>query len=168
MLELTPFLFAEVANCKGMRLDTLWLRGGFPDALLARSARRWQAWQKNHVRSFIERDVARHRLTLTAVEVRRPMTVIAHVHGGVRNASELGRSLGYCYHTIQNALDLLEGYFLARRLPPYPANLGKKTRQVAQNLCSGQRRPAPRAWDHKPGAAPELTGTGQRLRGAHV
>ena len=95
MLELTPYLFAEVAKCKGMRLDTLWLGGGFPDALLALSTRRWQARQENHVHTFIERDIARHRLTLTAVEVRRLMTLIAHVHGVVRNASQLGRSLGY-------------------------------------------------------------------------
>ena len=126
ILELTPFQYTEVVKRRGMRLETLWLRGGFPDALLARSARHWQAWQENYVRTFIERDIARHRLTLTAIEVRRLMTMIAHVHGGVLNASELGRSLGYSYHTIQNALDLLEGYFLARRLAPFHANLGKR------------------------------------------
>lgn len=54
------------------------------------------------------------------------MTMVAHSHAGILNASELGRALGYSYHTIQNALDLLEGYFLARRLQPYHANLGKR------------------------------------------
>lgn len=52
--------------------------------------------------------------------------MVAHSHAGMLNASELGRSLGYSYHTIQNALDLLEGYFLARRLQPYHASLGKR------------------------------------------
>ncbi|MGH8131658.1 MAG: ATP-binding protein [Steroidobacteraceae bacterium] len=126
ILELTPFLYSEVARRKGMRLEALWLRGGFPDALLARSVRHWQAWQENYVRTFIERDIARHRLTFSAIEMRRLMTMVAHVHGGVLNASELGRSLGYSYHTIQHVLDLLEGYFLARRLLPYHANLGKR------------------------------------------
>lgn len=126
ILELTPFLYSEVAKRKGFRLETLWLRGGFPDAFLARTLQRWQAWQENYLRTFIERDVARHRLTMTAVEMRRLMTMVAHTHGGILNASELGRSLGYSYHTIQNALDLLEGYFLARRLAPYHANVGKR------------------------------------------
>lgn len=126
ILELTPFLYREVARRKRMRLETLWHRGGFPDALLARNARQWQAWQENYIRTFIERDIARHRLRFSAIEMRRLMTMIAHVHGGVLNASELGRSLGYSYHTIQNVLDLLEGYFLARRLLPYHANLGKR------------------------------------------
>src|SRR5690606_33973088 len=30
------------------------------------------------------------------------------------------------YHTVQNLLDLLEGYFLIRRLPPWHANIGKR------------------------------------------
>jgi hypothetical protein len=126
ILELTPFLYSEVSKRKGMRLETLWLRGGYPDAFLARTARNWQAWQESYVRTFIERDIARHRLTLSAAEMRRLMTMVAHSHAGILNASDLGRSLGYSYHTIQNVLDLLEGYFLARRLQPYHANLGKR------------------------------------------
>jgi predicted AAA+ superfamily ATPase len=126
IVELTPFLYSEVARRRGVRLDTLWLRGGYPDAFLARTARKWQAWQENYLRTFVERDVARHRLTLSTMVMRRLITMVAHAHGGILNASELGRSLGYSYHTIQNALDLLEGYFLARRLRPYHANVGKR------------------------------------------
>ena len=126
ILELTPFLFCEIAGRRGVRLDTLWQRGGYPDAFLARGSEAWQAWHENYLRTFIERDIARHRLTLSSVEIRRLMTMLAHSHGGLLNASSLGRSLGYSYHTVQNALDLLEGYFLLRRLPPYHANLGRR------------------------------------------
>jgi predicted AAA+ superfamily ATPase len=100
--ELTPFLYSEVANRKAFRLALLWLRGGYPDAFLSRTSRQWQAWEENYIRTFIERDVARHKLTMSAIEVRRLMTMVAHSHGGILNASELGRSLGYSYHTIQN------------------------------------------------------------------
>lgn len=126
ILELTPFLLPEVAGRRGVKVETLWLRGGFPDAFLARDAEEWQAWQESYVRTFIERDVARHRLTLSSSDVRRVMTMLAHSHGGVLNYSSLGRSLGYSYHTVQSLFDLLEGYFLVRRLAPYNANLGKR------------------------------------------
>ena len=126
ILELTPFLFSELTKRKKFRLETLWLRGGYPDACLARSTGGWQAWEENYVRTFIERDVARHRLTLSTAEMRRLMTMVAHSHAGILNASELGRSLGYSYHTIQNVLDLLEGYFLIRRLQPYHARISKR------------------------------------------
>jgi predicted AAA+ superfamily ATPase len=126
ILELTPFVLGEVAGRRGAKLETLWQRGGFPDAFLARNAESWLAWQEAYVRTFIERDVARHQLNLSAADVRRLMTMLAHSHGGVLNYSSLGRSLGYSYHTVQNALDLLEGYFLVRRLAPYHANVGKR------------------------------------------
>jgi len=126
ILELTPFLYSEVANRRAFRLELLWLRGGYPDAFLSRNSRQWQAWEENYIRTFIERDVARHKLTMSAIEMRRLMTMVAHSHGGILNASELGRSLGFSYHTIQNALDLLEGYFLVRRLAPYHANISKR------------------------------------------
>lgn len=126
LLELSPFLFSEVAGRRGANVEALWLRGGYPDAFLARNSDAWYAWQDNYVRTFIERDVARHRLTISSVDMRRLMTMLAHSHGGLLNASSLGRSLGYSYHTVQSLLDLLEGYFLVRRLTPYHANLGKR------------------------------------------
>jgi predicted AAA+ superfamily ATPase len=126
ILELTPFVWAEVAGRRGVKLEALWQRGGFPDAFLARNAESWLAWQEAYLRTFIERDIARHRLNLSATDMRRLMTMLAHSHGGLLNYSSLGRSLGYSYHTVQNALDLLEGYFLVRRLAPYHANVGKR------------------------------------------
>lgn len=126
IIELTPFLYAEVAGNRRTALNRLWLRGGFPDAWRARDAAQWRDWQESYVRTFIERDVARHGLKLSALEMRRFMGMVAHSHGGILNASDLGRSLGHAYHTIQRILDLLEGYFLVRRLPPYHANVGKR------------------------------------------
>lgn len=52
--------------------------------------------------------------------------MLAHVHGGLQNASDLGRSLGVAYHTIGRYLDILEGHFLIRRLAPWHANTGKR------------------------------------------
>ena len=126
ILELTPFIYSEVAGRRGMKLDHLWLRGGYPDALLAREPASWHAWHESYLRTFIERDIARHQLNLSSAEVRRLLTMLAHSHGGLLNNSTLGRSLGYSYHTIQNMLDLFIGYFLIRRLQPYHANVKKR------------------------------------------
>jgi predicted AAA+ superfamily ATPase len=126
ILELTPFLYCEVAGRRGVKLETLWQRGGFPDAFLARDPDSWLQWQEAYLRTFVERDIARHQLTLSAADVRRLMTMLAHSHAGMLNYSSLGRSLGYSYHTVQNVLDLLEGYFLVRRLSPYHANVSKR------------------------------------------
>lgn len=126
LLELTPFLFGEIAGRRGASVDSLWLRGGYPDAFLAKSVEQWRDWQESYIRTFIERDIARHQLSLPAAGIRRLLTMLAHQHGGLLNSSDLGRSLGCNYHTVQSVLDLFVGYFIVRRLEPYHANLGKR------------------------------------------
>lgn len=126
ILDLTPFLYQEIRETGQDALDALWLRGGYPEAFLAADTGSWQFMFENYFRTFVERDVARSGLAFTPQEMRRFMTMLAHLHGGLLNASDLGRSLGVSYHTVQKALDILEGYFLARRLTPYYANIGKR------------------------------------------
>lgn len=78
------------------------------------------------MRMFTERDLLRHGVKLSHIQTRRLMTMLAHQHGQLINASELGRSLGITYHTVNAYLDLLEGHYLCRRLMPYYANIGKR------------------------------------------
>jgi len=125
MVELTPFLFAETADLK-IDLPTYWLKGGYPDAIREKRITRWQRWQENFVRTFIERDIPRVGVKISPVQMRRLMGMISHHHGGLLNASEFGRSLGISYHTVNDYLDMLEGHYLIRRLPPYHINIGKR------------------------------------------
>ncbi len=125
MVELTPFLFEELKDL-GIDLPTYWLKGGYPDAIRERSESKWQRWHENFVRTFIERDIPRAGMRISPIQMRRLMGMISHYHGGLLNASELGRSLGISYHTVNDYLDIIEGHYLIRRLPPYYANIGKR------------------------------------------
>lgn len=125
IVELTPFLFSEVAGLN-LDLSTFWLRGGYPDASREKNQTRWGRWQENYIRTFIERDIPRQGIKLSAIQMRRLMGMIAHQHGGLLNASEFGRSLGISYHTVNDYLDILEGHYLIRRLPPYHPNIKKR------------------------------------------
>jgi uncharacterized protein len=58
--------------------------------------------------------------------MRRLLTMLAHQHGGLLNASALGNSLGVSHHTLLRHLDVLESVFLLRRLPPYFRSIGKR------------------------------------------
>jgi predicted AAA+ superfamily ATPase len=125
IVELTPFLFAEITALK-IDLHNFWLKGGFPDALKEKEGSKWQRWQENYLRTFIERDIPRYGVKISPIQIRRLMVMLAHQHGGLFNASDLGRSLGVSYHTIQNYLDLIEGHFIVRRLPPFFPNIKKR------------------------------------------
>ena len=125
MVELTPFLFEETTDL-GIDLPIYWLKGGYPDAIREKSEPKWQRWQENFVRTFIERDIPRAGVKISPIQMRRLMGMISHYHGGLLNASELGRSLGISYHTVNDYLDVIEGHYLIRRLQPYYANIGKR------------------------------------------
>jgi len=125
IVELTPFLFSEITNLK-IDLADFWLKGGFPDALKEKEGSKWQRWQENYLRTFVERDIPRYAVKISPMQIRRLMGMLAHQHGGLFNASDLGRSLGVSYHTIRSYLDLMEGHFLVRRLPPYFPNIKKR------------------------------------------
>ncbi|MBW2612753.1 MAG: ATP-binding protein [Deltaproteobacteria bacterium] len=126
IIELTPFLYSELAAIKKIDISHYWLKGGYPDAVKEKDPLKWQRWQENYVRTFVERDIPRYGLKATPVQMRRLMGMIAHLHGGLLNASEIGRSLSANYHTISNHLDLIEGHFLIRRLQPYHTNVKKR------------------------------------------
>ena len=125
IVELPPFLFVETEKIN-LDFPAFWLKGGYPDALQSTSADQWIRWQENYVRTFIERDVARHGLKASPIQIRRLMGMLDGLQGELLNASETGRSLGINHHTVNAHLDVLDAHFLIRRLQPYYANIGKR------------------------------------------
>lgn len=124
-VELTPLTLEEVGRTRD-NVHRLWLRGGYPDSFLAESDEASMEWRRAFVRTFLERDVPALGLKLAAESLRRFWRMVAHRHGQLWNASELGRSLGVSPPTVVRYLDVLVGTYLARRLEPLPANLGKR------------------------------------------
>ena len=126
-LDLPPFRWDEVRGRRGGGgLAALWLGGGFPDAFLAGSSDRRAEWMEAYTRAFIERDLPGLGIDVSAPQMRRLWTMLAHASGGVWNASQIATSLGVSYHTVNRYVGILEQAFLVRRLPPYLANIGKR------------------------------------------
>ena len=105
---------------------TLWVRGGFPRAFLARNTKASSLWRRNFVRTFLERDIPQLGITIPAESLRRFWTMIAHYHGQTWNAAEFARSLGSSEGTARRYLDILAGAFMVRVLPPWFENLKKR------------------------------------------
>ena len=122
-VELSGFDLGEVGP---EHVDRLWLRGGFPRSFLAPSEEGSVVWRQEFVRTFLERDVPQLGFRIAATTVRRFWTMLAHHHGQVFSASELGRSLGVADTTIRRYADMLTSAFVIRQLPPWHANLKKR------------------------------------------
>lgn len=122
-IEMSGFELSDVGERAAERL---WLRGGFPRAFLARSDAESMQWREAFVRTFLERDVPSLGFTIPAPALRRLWAMLAHYHGQVWNASEIGRSLGEAHTTVRRHLDILTAALVVRQLEPWFENLGKR------------------------------------------
>ncbi|MEA2069474.1 MAG: DUF4143 domain-containing protein [Verrucomicrobiota bacterium] len=78
------------------------------------------------MRSFLERDVPGFNTRISPVAIERIWVMLAHMHGQLLNKAALAHALGVDGHSVNNYLDLLEGAFMIRRLPPYYSNTKKR------------------------------------------
>ena len=104
-MELTPFLFSELSpphKTVDNGLEKLWLRGGFPESVLARNNSASIQWRENFIRTFLERDIPQLGFQIPAQAMQRLWRMIAHNHGQVLNASRLGQSLGISHTTARS------------------------------------------------------------------
>lgn len=102
------------------------LSGGFPDSLLAKSARRRMLWMDSFRTTYLERDLRRISDIGNLGEFARLMNLSAAATGGLLNQAHLARDAGMSPATAGRHLSILEASFLITRLPPFFANIGKR------------------------------------------
>ena len=105
----------------------LWVRGGFPDSLLAANDDDSLAFRRNLIHTYLERDVSAFTgRRLPAETLERLWTMLAHGQGTLLNAAKLAASLALSSPTVSGYVDLLVDLLLVRRLRPFHANVGKR------------------------------------------
>ncbi len=125
-IEIHPFSYSEATALKKMKLEKFWLNGGYPEPLLWNENDRI-IWMEQYVKTFVERDVfALLKTSLSSQQQIRLLTMIAHFHGRLWNASQTASAFGVSYHTVNRYVELMETYFLIDRLVPYYQNVGKR------------------------------------------
>lgn len=134
-LELSPLLAHELpetaqipASDRSLRaLQQLLLRGGYPLAYTATSDARSMQWRQDMIQTFLQRDLPQLGVTIAAATLHRVWRMLAHNHGQLFNASQIGQALGGVAHTtIGRYLDLFVDAMMLRRLLPLHVNLGKR------------------------------------------
>lgn len=122
-LEIQPFSISEL-GCDS--LQTLWLRGGYPSAFLAKSDSEASLWLSSFIRTYLEQDIPNLGITIPSNTIRRFWMMLVHNHGNVLNTAELARSFGVADTTARRYLDVLSGTFMVRQVYPYLANIKKR------------------------------------------
>jgi hypothetical protein len=124
--ELFPVDVLEYAGKKTERVNELWLRGGFPESLLAKTDKDSMAWRHDFIKTYLERDIPQLGPRVPAETLGRFWTMLAHNQGSVLNAAHLARNLDVSGVTIGRYLDLMVDLLLVRRLQPWTFNIGKR------------------------------------------
>ncbi len=124
-LELTPFQLPELPDPEAA-MEAHWERGGYPDSYLAADTDTSRQWREDFITSYVERYLPQQRITASPIVLRRFCTMLAHQQGACLNLSKLAGSLGIDGKTARHYLDLLEGLYLVRSLPPWSRNAGKR------------------------------------------
>ncbi len=122
-LELAPL---DVLETGADWTERLWVRGGFPDSVLAANDADSSRWRLDFICTYLERDIQQYGYRIAAETLRRFWTMLAHQQGGLSNAAGLAKGLGVDGKTVAHYLDLLVDLMLVRRLPPWHTNLGKR------------------------------------------
>ncbi len=125
-LELFGIDLLEYAGQQPEQVNRLWLRGGFPESLLADSDGNSLEWRRDFVKTYLERDIPQLGPRIPATALERFWTMLAHNQGGVTNASHLARNLEVSSVTVGRYLDLMVDLLLVRRLQPWTFNVGKR------------------------------------------
>ena len=122
LCELSPFDIHEL----NLQLeDDLWLTGGFPDGGIL-NPDTFPEWQQYYLDLLAMRDLPLLGLPAKSQVTKRFYKMLAISHGQLWNASQIGKSLGVSYHTVNTYLDYLEDVYLLRRVPPFMTNLKKR------------------------------------------
>lgn len=125
-IELYPINIFEFKKEKQDNMNRLWLRGGFPESLLADTDHNSLAWRRDFVKTYLERDIPQLGPRIPAETLERFWIMLAHNQGTTINASQLSRNLEVSGTTIGRYLDLLVDLLLVRRLRPLRSNVGKR------------------------------------------
>lgn len=124
-LEIGPVGILE-AGAADLDAQTLWVRGGFPESLLAQGDSASLDWRRDFIRSYLERDVPMFAPRMPVQALGRLWTMLAHQQGGLLNQARLAASLGVSAPTVTRYTDLMVDLQLVRRLAPWSGNVGKR------------------------------------------
>ena len=123
--ELTPLNLTELSA--KAKYTTHWMRGGYPDALLAKTDARAFQWLSDYVIGYVQQDLNQlFGVAFASALIGRFWRMLANGHGTLWNAETYARSLSISAPTAMRYLEYMEGAFLIRRLLPWYPNTTKR------------------------------------------
>lgn len=123
-IDLTPFFLKEVTGRVSWR--DLWMRGGFPESVLAENDEDSFDWRLDFIRTFMERDIPTMGFNIPIPVIERLWLLLAHYHGQTINYHKLAAAADISIPTLKKYLAILKQTYMVRMLQPATPNLKKR------------------------------------------
>ncbi|MEM8894867.1 MAG: ATP-binding protein [Bacteroidota bacterium] len=121
--EISPFSLEELGQAAQ---TSLWVKGGFPRAYLAKTSEGSYDWRRQFVKTYVDRDLPALGLDTNPKTLNNFLRMLAASTGQLWNAATFAKSLGVTAPTVRKYLNFLEQAFLITVLEPYHANIKKR------------------------------------------
>jgi hypothetical protein len=105
-VDLTPFIVKEVASISIW--SNTWLRGGFPESVLAGNDMDSFDWRLDFIRTFMERDIPNLGFNIPVPVIERLWMLLAHYNGQTVNYHKLAAAVDISIPTLKKYLVILE------------------------------------------------------------
>ena len=110
------------------------LRGGYPEPLLADDEYVYNVWMENYYQTYINRDIKKLFPRLDAIRYRRFVSMLSSLSGTIINKAQLGRSVDVSEVTIRDYLDIADKTFFWRTVPSYENSISKSIVKMPKGI----------------------------------
>jgi predicted AAA+ superfamily ATPase len=121
-IDLLKGLEPEISH--GQLMQTF-LKGGYPEPVLEKDDRFYDAWMENYIQTYIQRDIRMLFPRLDLVKYQRFVSMLTALSGTIINRSQVGRSLDISEKAIRDYLQIAEGSYIWRNTPCYEKSISR-------------------------------------------
>ena len=101
------------------------LKGGYPEPVLANDESFYRNWMNNYFQTYLERDIRSLFPRLDITRYRRFIQMLVDCSSTIINRSDLGRTIDVSEVTIKEYLEIAQGSFLWRNVPSFEQTASK-------------------------------------------
>lgn len=112
----------------------LFLRGGYPEPVLAQGQYAFGVWMENYYQTYINRDIRRLFPRLDSIRYQRFIRMLASLSGSIINKAQLGRSVDVSEVTIRDYIEIADKTYIWRTIPAFEASKSKSALKMPKGI----------------------------------
>lgn len=103
-----------------------WFSGGYPEPVLAKDEKVWNAWMQSYFDMYINRDIQSLFPKLDKIRFRRFVQMLAHMSGAPLLRNDIAQSVEVSESTIKDYIEIAAGTYIWRNLTSFEHQVKKQ------------------------------------------